>query len=380
MSIEAVLSHLRLLAGSRGSLRGQLVRSGAGNVLIQVTSRLLTLALGILLARGLGPVGYGVYTYAFALLTLLMVFAELGVPTLLMREVAARDARQDWSYLRGVLVRGFQIVFGASVALAAIAGLVLWQRSEVMSAPQSETIAWMLALLPLVTLTKSMMAALQGLQHVVKAQAVEMLVRPVLVILGVGFLFRFFPDMRHPPHAMAVQLVVAIALLCLAAVVLYRYLPQPAHATVAQYQTRQWLASAMPLTLIGGASIINNQTDILMLGFFRNPEDVGVYRVAVQGAVLVVFGLQAANVVIAPQFARLYTQGDQARLQRLVTVSARLILLAALPVALTFILAGGAIAGWVFGPEFAKSLRPWPYSRPDSLSTPPWVPWVSCST
>lgn len=358
MSTEAVLLHLRRLAGSRGSLRGQLVRGGAGSALIQMINRLLALALGIVLARCLGAEGYGVYTYAFALLSLLMVFAELGMPTLLIREVAAMDARQDWTHLRGVLVRGFQIVFTVAMALTAIAALVLWQRSEGMWTPQGKTIAWMLALLPLVALTKSMTAALQGLQHVLKAHAVEMLVRPFLVLLGVVFLFRFVPDMRLPQYAMAVQLVAAIALLCVTAVALYRYLPQPVHATTAQYQTRQWLASAMPMTLIGGACIINNQTDILMLGFFRSSEDVGVYRVAVQGAVMVAFGLQAANAVIAPQFARLYAQGDQARLQRLVTASARVILLSALPVALTFILAGGMIAGWIFGPEFAKSHTP----------------------
>ncbi len=334
------------------------MRGGAGSALVQVINRLLALAVGIVLARGLGAEGYGVYAYAFALLTLLMVFAELGMPTLLMREVAASEACQDWPHLRGVLVRALQIVFSAAVALAAIAALVLWLLSDRMPVSQSVTLVWVIALLPLAALTRAMMAAVQGLQHVVKAQVVEMLVRPVLVLAGVGFLFIFVSGMRQPQYAMAVQFVTAIAVLCIAAVVLYRYLPRSVHATAAQYQTRQWLASAMPLTLIGGAGIINNQTDILMLGFFRTAEDVGIYRVATQGAILVAFGLQAANAVIAPQFARLYAQGDQARLQRLVTASARIILMAALPVALTFVLAGGAIAGWVFGQEFTQSHTP----------------------
>ncbi|MBA7669783.1 hypothetical protein ES703_77917 [subsurface metagenome] len=321
--------HLFRLAGSPGSLRRQLVQGGVGSALIQMTNRLLALALGIVLARGLGAEGYGVYAYAFALLTLLMVLAELGMPTLIMREVAAMEARQDWSHLRGVLVRAFQIVFTTGVVVAAVAALILWQCSEGMSARQSKTLAWVLVLLPLAALTKTMSAALRGLQHVVKSQAVEMLVRPVLVLLGVGFLFMFVPDMRLPQYAMAAQLGGAVVALCVAAAMLYRYLPQPVHATTTQYQTRQWLASAMPLTLIGGAGIINNQTDILMLGFFRTPEDVGIYRVAMQGAALVAFGLQAANAVIAPQFACLYAQSDQARLQRLVTASARVILLPA---------------------------------------------------
>lgn len=358
MSTETVLSHIRRLVGSRSSFRGQLVRGGVGSALIQVINRLLALALGVVLARGLGAEGYGIYAYAFALMTLLMVFAELGIPTLLMREVAASQARRDWPHLRGVLVRTLQIVLLSAVTLAGIAALLLWLLSDGMSVNQSRTLVWVIALLPLTAATRAMMAVLQGLQHVVKAQAVEMLFRPALVLLGIGGIFAFFPDMRLPQYAMLVQLGGAIIVLCAAAVLLYLYLPRPVHSTTAQYQTRQWLANAMPLTLIGGAGIINNQTDILMLGFFQPPEEVGIYRVAVQGAVLVAFGLQAANAVIAPQFARLYAQGDHARLQRLVTVSARIILIAALPVALTFILAGDVIASWVFGPEFTQSHTP----------------------
>jgi O-antigen/teichoic acid export membrane protein len=358
VNTDTALSRLRRLAGSRNSVRGQLVRGGAGSVLVQVTSQLLALALGIVLARGLGAEGYGVYAYAMALMTLLMVFAELGMPTLLIREVAASEACQDWSRIRGVLLRALQIVFSAAVALATIAALVLWLQIDEVSTSQRETLVWVIALLPFAALTRVMMAAVQGLQHVVKAQVVDFLVRPVLVLLGVGCLFIFAPGMRLPQYAMAVHLGATIVVLYIAAVVLYRCLPRSVHATAARYRTRKWLASAIPLTLIGGAIIINSQTDILMLGFFRTSEDVGVYRVAVKGAVLVAFAQQAANAVIAPQFARLYAQGDQARLQHLVTVSARITLLAALPVALTFVLAGGAIAGFAFGHEFTQSHTP----------------------
>lgn len=343
------------MAGHTSSLRGKLIRGGVGNALVQAITKLLVLAVGIVLARGLGAEGYGVYAYAFALLTLLMVFAEMGMPTLLIREVAASEARQDWSHLRGILVRAIQIVSLAAIVFAALAALVLWQLSEGISSNQSKTLVWMIALLPVAVLVKTMMAALQGLQHVVKAQAVEMLLRTLLVLLGVGVIFALVPDMRLPQYAMAIQLGAVLVVLCTATFMLNQCLPQPVHTAVAQYQTRQWLTSAMPLTFIGGAGIINDQTDLLMLGFFRTHMDVGIYRVAVQGAALVAFGLQTANAVIAPQFARLYAQGDHARLQHLVTVSARLILLAAFPVALTFILAGGMIAGWVFGSEFTES-------------------------
>ena len=95
-----------------------------------------------------------------------------------------------------------------------------------------------------------------------------------------------------------------------------------------------------------------------MLGIFRPAEDVGVYRVAAQGAGLVAFGLQVANVVIAPQIASLYAQGNLERLQQLSTGCARAVLLFALPTALAFVVAGGSFAAWVFGPEFLRAHTP----------------------
>ena len=358
MTVKKVISYVNRLTGSHGSLRRRLVRSGAGIAFIQVLSRLLTLLLGVILARGLGVNGYGVYAYASSVLTLLLVFAELGMPTLVMREAAASHARQDWPYLRGLFVWSGQLVCLASITLAAMGTLVLWQYGDGMLPPLRQTLFGALVLLPLTALTREITAALRGLQLVVKAQATETLIRPFLVLLVIGLLFTFVPNMRQPQYAIAVQAGAGLVVLCLAAALLYRCLPQPVHTTTVLYHTRQWLTSAMPLTLIGGAGILNNQTDILMLGFFRTPTDVGIYHVSVQGAALVGFGLHVANAVIAPQFARLYSLGDMAHLQHLVTASARIILLTALPVAGIFIVAGGVITGWVFGPEFTKSHMP----------------------
>lgn len=351
-------SRLSALIGSADSLRGQLVRGGTGSAFVQVASRLVALALGIVLARGLGAQGYGIYAYAMALMTLLMVLAELGMPYLLVREVAASEARQDWSYLRGVISRSLQFVLVAAVALAAVAALFLWQLSGAMSASQSRTLFLVLLLLPVAASTNAALAALRGLRHVVKSQVMQMLIRPSLVLFSVGGIFILAPDMRLPQHVMAVQVGAAVATLCVALFLLFRYLPAPVRTTPAVYQTYPWLRSALPFTLLAGAGLINSQTDIIMLGMFRPPEDVGIYRVAVQGAGMVIFGLQAVNAVIAPQFARMYAQGDMARLQRLATVSARLSLVVALPITLVFVVAGGSIAAWIFGPEFLRAHTP----------------------
>lgn len=340
------------------SLKARLIRGGLGSAGIQAANRLLALGMGIVLARMLGPDGYGIYAYAFTIMSLLMVVAEAGVPTLLMREVAAAQGKAEWGLLRGALRRGGQFVALAGAIVSLLGLLVLWGYAESLRPEVLYTTALMLLLLPITALCKTVAHAMRGLHRVVIGQAVDMLIRPLLVLIILAAVFLAWPEQRQPHVAMAAQLLGALMVLLLGALVLRRFLPDESRAVAPEYRSRQWLKSALPFTLIGSAGIINNQADIIMLGWFMDSEDVGIYRVAVQGATLVAFGLQAANAVVAPQFSRLYAQGDMKRLQRLVTNSARAILAGSLPLAVLFMSAGGTIVGWVFGHEYTAAHVP----------------------
>jgi O-antigen/teichoic acid export membrane protein len=172
------------------------------------------------------------------------------------------------------------------------------------------------------------------------------------MVLFISAMVLFSSQTLTPALAMALHALAAFVAFVVGAVLLLRALPNPVRAATPTYNTRVWLASALPLSFIAGMQIINNQTDIVMLGLFTTAEDVGVYRIAAHGAHLVAFTLGAINMVISPHIARLYKAGDHERLQHMLTWSARLILASALPVALAFTLFGEQILGFLFGSEF----------------------------
>ena len=108
------------IGGNKKNLRQQLIRGAVGSAIIQVTNRISVLVLGVILARGLGAESYGVYSYAFALLALGGVIAQLGLPTLILREIASYHSTKDWSYIRGILLSTLTIVFLSSVILVLV--------------------------------------------------------------------------------------------------------------------------------------------------------------------------------------------------------------------------------------------------------------------
>jgi O-antigen/teichoic acid export membrane protein len=337
---------------SGDSLRARIIRGGIGSAGIQAANRFLALALGIVLARLLGPDGYGVYAYAFAIMSLLMVVAEAGVPTLLMREVAASQVREEWELLSGALHRGFQFVALTAMTVSSLGLLLLWWLADNVSAMVLYTTALMLLVLPVAALCKTVAHVLQGLNKVVVGQAVDMLIRPLLVLVFVAVLFVGWPQQQLPQVAMAAQLLGSLIVLFIGVRVLMRFLPGQIFEVAPSYKSRLWLKSALPFTLIGGAMIINTQADIIMIGWFLNSESVGVYRVVSQGALMMTFILQAASAVLRPSFAKFYAAGNLRHLDNLYQKSTRVIMISTLPIVIAFVVMGGEILGFVFGSKY----------------------------
>ncbi len=352
------MGRIKQLLGSANSLRHKLIMGGIGNSLIQASSRFIALLFGIILARTMGADGYGTYAWAMAMMATLMFLAEAGMPTLLIREVAAGEVRKDWPHMRGLVTRSIQVVLLAATTIAAIIAICVHYLGGDIDPTLRDTVLLTLILLPLIAVGNTILAVLQGLRHVVKSLAVSMVLRPLLALAAVGIMALMHYDGIVPQSAVSVQIGAGACTLALAFYLALKHLPPPFRSATPAYETRKWLTSSLSFIFIGGANLLNNQTDILLLGYFRPVDEVGIYRVATQGAALVVFGLQVVNGVIAPQFARMYAAKDMERLQRLVTVSARVALVVAGIFAGIFVLFGEPILSFIFGAEFAVGHKP----------------------
>jgi O-antigen/teichoic acid export membrane protein len=215
-----------------------------------------------------------------------------------------------------------------------------------------------MVLLPITSLIKTLAASMRGYGKVSLSLVLELVIQPSLLLVFLFIMFYGWTKFRAPHYAMWLQVSVALLMLVLARVMLAKFVREKRISQSTTFYTKTWLSSAVPFILIGGAGVLNSQTDVLMLGWMRSDGEVGVYRVSVQGAALVIFGLQALNAIVAPQFSRFYAVGDKKRLEKLAIVSSRMAIVIALPMTVAFVVAGGDIAAWVFGEEFVSSHIP----------------------
>jgi O-antigen/teichoic acid export membrane protein len=321
---------------------------------LRVVLMVVNLAIALILARVLGPEQYGIYVFAFAIMTLIALPGQAGMPLINVREVSFRLVDRDWAGVLGVVVRTRQLILGYSVfaglGVAAVCWFVLADR---LSDAETDAILWSVLLLPAFVLVAVTGASLRGLKHLLLGQFVETLFRPLLFLILVGGVVVLSLGLPlDASDAMMVHAIGAVLAVGAALVLQHRILAPKTQGLTPVYDTRTILKSIAPLTMIAGMQLIIGKTDILMLRVMRSPEEVGYYQVALQWANLALFAQQAVLMVSGPSVARAYRKEDMASVQHLLTSSARLVFLGALPLSIALLLFGEAIIRLSFGAEY----------------------------
>lgn len=325
-------------------------RVSAGSLAVKIGTVLLGLTVSVLLARVLGPEQFGIYSWALACLTMLVRPVQRGLGQLLVREISAYRLDEKWAAIRGLLRRTDQAALALLGAMTLIGGALLWGFSSNLNAAEITTLGWGFALLPFMALANLRGSALRGFSHVLRGQLPERVLRRIFLILIVGG--AALVSQLSAQSAMAIHVLAAGGGLLCGIVLLRLRIPAPVHQTPPSYDTKRWMSSVLPLSLVAGVQIINTQADIALLGFFVPSQDVGIYRVVVKGSRLGALAIQAVEIVVAPYISQLYSENRYEELQTLLIWAARAVLIVSLGAIGGLVLFGEPILGFLFGSEY----------------------------
>ena len=193
ISPKQLLHRIDVLLARQGNLGRTLLKAAAGSAGMKLAFTAIGFLISVSLARTLGPDGYGVYSFVMALVALLVIPSELGIPTLATREIAVTNARKDWSHMRGLIIRAHQAigVFTVVLMISAAMALAIW--GDQISPARRQTMWLALLLVPLVSLGALRSSMLRGLRKVLLAQLPEQIVRPLafLVLILVLAAYRY---------------------------------------------------------------------------------------------------------------------------------------------------------------------------------------------
>jgi O-antigen/teichoic acid export membrane protein len=339
-------------------LTSQLGRETLGSMSLKLANVGLSFITTVFLARLLSPSDYGMYTLVYAMVSLLFVPSEFGLPTLVVRETARGMLNQDYASVKGVWRWTRRTTTLISLTLVVVTLVGIWLFKDSLTSQRLKTLLWGLALVPLIALGDLRGAALSGLHRVAISQLPEFLVRPGIFALLLVIVALDGNSSFSAPLAMALYVISSASAFGIGAWLLWRATPLQVRDVLPSYNNRLWLLNALPLALIGGLQLINQQASFLIQGFFLPDAAIGIYRIASQVALLASFGLMTINLVLTPRFATLFAQGDMKTLQYLVTASARVILIINIVLTVGFIVWGKLFLFLAFGSPYETAFIP----------------------
>ncbi len=301
---------------------------GLAALLVKVGQIFLNLGVALLLAHFLEPEGYGLFALVMGLSLVFSMIANLGIPTLLVRELPRYAAMGRWSLFRGI----FRWAYTSVLSMSLVLSIALWLGAKLYPA-RAESLQWTALFVPLYTLLFLQRGMLQGLGHPILAQYPRSLFTD-------GIFLTLFFIFRSPRN---VTLVLLLYWLSLGASVglsfwwIRKFFPSLVEGQEIEYRIRPWLFSALPMLFIGGSGLVHQQIPVVLTGFFVGKSAAGVVDVVLRGALLVGLPLMAVNIILAPKIAALFVQHRTAEIQRLLRFHVRWAFFLAL------ILAGGLV-------------------------------------
>jgi len=331
-----------------------LARNAVGSFALNLVNVATTLGTMVLLARIMGASEFGTYSFVVATATLLGIPSILGVDRLLTRDIAVHTSRAAFGLARGLFRRAQQLVLAISLAIGLTAAAAAWIAAG--GEVSASLVAFWLAAaaLPFLAVGRIVQGGLMGLHHILLGQSAEYVLRPtVLLALTVGYAIAG-ATLAAPTAVLFQGLSLGVA--CAVSVAWLRArTPKDVRDAAPVYETRRWVLTAVSLGLLSGAAVLNSQIGVALLGAISGAESAGLYAVAQRGALLIAFPLSAVTTAIGPTAARLWASGERDRLQRLVTLSARAVLLTAMPLVVGYVVLGRALLTALFGPDFADA-------------------------
>ncbi len=307
------------------------------------------------MARTLGAAGVGVYTLAFSVVTLALLFATLGLERGIIKFVAHYQALQQPGKSKGVVVAAFWIYGGFSLIVSL--GLFLgadWINQRFFQEPAlTQVLQWMTLLLLANGWVALLVSVPVGFRRVDIQATVQQIFLPVAsLVLAVLFVFGLGAQLMAFVYA---ALVAGGLAALVAGWRLWRFRPwQRLQQEGAEFELRKLLGFSAPLFFTQLLNRTEGQLSFLFLGALATTADVGIYRVGSRLVLPMTMMLTALLPVFSPIISSLYAKGEMAELERLYRTTTRWLFMAGLPVFLILILIPGELLG-LFGDEFTAA-------------------------
>jgi O-antigen/teichoic acid export membrane protein len=329
-----------------------IIKAFFGTAGLLLVNKALLVISGVIFARYLGPVEYGLYGFTLSIITLAIIPVTAGLPNLLIREIANFQLEKKWGLLVGVInwSRAYVLTLSISIVVIIYVGLYLVLFDSIVSV-LIWTAVW---LIPLNGFLTHQSAILNGFRQPILAQLPTQILAPVITLI-ILFFFLLFNIKLNANKLVNISVIATTCAFLLSFFLLKRTQKLYINKAETKYRIKSWHHSLLPFTLMAFISTLNTELASILVGWLVDLESVAYFKVAMQAVALISLGLTAINAVIMPDIARSYKESDINVTQSLLKKSVRISVIVSLPIIFILYFFGELLILTLFGREYLES-------------------------
>lgn len=334
-----------------GSLKT--VAKGFGIVFIgAIIVKILGSVNTILLARFLGAGTFGLFSLGLSVFAIITAISMFGLGDGVIRFVSYYKAKARDDKVKSTIWFGlnFCLILSVSSAillffLAEKISIHVFDKEDLKIVLQIFSIA-----LPFYVLSQILAAPMTGFKEVkypVYIQGIAMTLAKILVFLS-------FIYVGYRLYGAIIAFIIAsfLGIILSLWIIQKRLFPIFRSGIESAPIGKELFLYSWPLTLSTFTVLIFSHSDVLLLGYFKASEDVGIYSVALSIAILLGFVLRSFASIFFPVISELYAKEDISELSRVYKVTTRWSFLITLPAFLFIIFFSREILWLLFGSNY----------------------------
>jgi O-antigen/teichoic acid export membrane protein len=341
----------RLAKGAGVSISGRIVGRGV-NFLGQV-----------ILARFLGPEAYGLFAIGWTILRIIGIIGPLGLEAGIIRFGVKfwQDDQQN-----------FRRIFFISTIVALISGVVIgvclflaspFLAEQIFHKPGlTNILRGLSAAMPFLTTLRVVASATSISQSMKYSTYSEEIAQPTVeLLIFIGLFYMFGWKLEGAVWAVVVSFGAALALAGYYMLHLFPTLmvksTKPAKVEIKQ-QVINLLSASIPTAFAVLFGSFISWVDRLMVGYFRNSTETGIYTTISLISIIFVIILSGIKVIYSPMIADLYNKKEMKRIEDIYRISTKWGLYLSLPIFFVILFAAREILTLSFGSAYASGYNP----------------------
>lgn len=307
----------------------------------------------LLLTHILGAGTYGIYILALSIVEIGKIFSVLGLNYSMIRYISIFAAEKDNEKIKGLIRFVLKSTFYLSILFTFLLFISAEYISvEILSKPELLVPLRILTIsLPIIGLTFVIVGSFRGFKKLKYQVYVEGLFIPILRVIFIAICFILGYKLYG---ILAAVIAAGIFGLVLSVYYLIKLFPMiGSKRWQGKVNMKSVIGYSFPLFLTVFLNIFINRTDIMMLGYFVDSKDVGVYSIAYRISQLVFFISVSFVGIFAPMVSELHSRNEIERLRSLLKTVARWVLTLSLPIFIILVIYPAKILS-LFGEEFVE--------------------------